>query len=89
MNIDCGDKNRVRNVLLEDIRVENIQEGLLFCIKVMFNPKYNKAPERKISDITFRNISYTGVGENVSLIRGYDKNSNNVAFKNIMVNGKK
>ena len=44
MNIDCGDKNIVRNVLFEDIRVESIQEGRLFCLKVLYNPKYNKAP---------------------------------------------
>ena len=29
MAIDCGDKNLVRNVLFEDIRVESIQEGRL------------------------------------------------------------
>ena len=44
MNIDCGDKNIVRNVLFEDIRVESIQDGRLFCLKVLYNPKYNKAP---------------------------------------------
>ena len=32
MNIDCGDKNIVRNVLFEDIRVESIQDGRLFCL---------------------------------------------------------
>lgn len=91
LNIDCGDKNRVRNVLFEDIRVENIQEGRLFCIKVLFNPKYNKAPGGKVSGVAFRNITYTGVGENISLIHGYDKNNNveNVTFENIVINGKR
>lgn len=64
MNIDCGDKNIVRNVLFEDIRVESIQDGRLFCLKVLYNPKYNKAPGNLIEGITFRNITYDGVGEN-------------------------
>jgi hypothetical protein len=33
MTVDCGDKNQVRNILFEDIRVENIQEGRLFYVK--------------------------------------------------------
>ena len=74
MNIDCGDKNIVRNVLFEDIRVESIQEGRLFCLKVLYNPKYNKAPGNSIEEITFRNITYDGVGENPSLIKGIDEN---------------
>ena len=32
MAVDCGDKNLVRKILFEDIRVENIQEGRLFHI---------------------------------------------------------
>ena len=30
MAIDCGDKNHVRNILFENIRVESIQKGRLF-----------------------------------------------------------
>lgn len=74
MNIDCGDKNIVRNVLFEDIRVESIQDGRLFCLKVLYNPKYNKAPGNLIEGITFRNITYDGVGENPSIIKGIDEN---------------
>ena len=82
MNIDCGDKNIVRNVLFEDIRVESIQEGRLFCLKVLYNPKYNKAPGNSIEEITFRNITYDGVGENPSLIKGIDENHSvrNITF---------
>lgn len=45
MNIDCGDKNIVRNVLFEDIRVESIQDGRLFCLKVLYNPNTIRLPE--------------------------------------------
>ena len=91
MTVDCGDKNRVRNVLFEDIRVENIQEGRLFYVKVRFNPKYDKQPGNGIEGITFRNITYTGVGENASLVQGLDKNRcvRNVVFDSIMINGVK
>lgn len=91
MTVDCGDKNWVRNVLFEDIRVENIQEGRLFYVKIRFNPKYDKQPGNGIEGITFRNITYTGVGENASLVQGLDKNRGvrNVVFDSIMINGVK
>ena len=91
MNIDCGDKNIVRNVLFEDIRVESIQDGRLFCLKVLYNPKYNKAPGNLIEGITFRNITYDGVGENPSIIKGIDENHSvrNVTFENVVINGKR
>ncbi|MDO4162926.1 MAG: glycosyl hydrolase family 28 protein [Bacteroides sp.] len=89
MAVDCGDRNWVRNVLFENIRVENIQEGRLFYIKVRFNEKYDKQPGNGIDGITFRNITYTGVGENPSVIQGLDKNHlvKNVTFENVTING--
>lgn len=91
MAIGAGDKNLVRRVLFEDIRVESIQEGCLFHINVVFNSKYNKEPGRGIEDITFRDISYAGVGENPSLIKGYDakRGVRRVTFENITINGQK
>ena len=91
MTVDCGDKNLVRNVLFEDIRVENIQEGRLFYVKVRFNEKYDKQPGRGIENVTFRNIIYNGVGENPSVIEGLDKTRmvRGVTFDNVIINGKK
>lgn len=91
MAVDCGDKNLVRNILFEDIRVESIQEGRLFYVKVRFNPKYDKQPGSGIDGITFRNITYTGIGENPSLIQGLDKDRmvKNVTFENVVINGEK
>ena len=91
MTVDCGDKNQVRNVLFEDIRVENIQEGRLFYVKVRFNGKYDKQPGSGIDGITFRNITYTGVGENPSLMQGLDKERTvqNVTFENVVINGER
>ena len=91
MAIDCGDNNRVRNVLFEDIRVEQIQEGRLFHLNVRFNKKYDKAPGGGIENVTFRNIIYDGIGENRSLIKGFDSNRNvkNVLFDNVVINGQR
>mgnify|MGYP000062800417 FL=1 len=89
--IDAGDRNRVKNILFEDIRVESIQEGRLFHINVRFNGKYDKQPGQSIDGVTFRNITYNGVGENPSLIKGLDKDRmvRDVTFENVVVNGKK
>lgn len=91
MAVDCGDKNLVRNISFENIRVEDIQEGRLFHVRVRFNQKYDHQPGRGIENVTFRNITYTGVGENPSLIEGYDKNRmvRNVTFDNVIINGRK
>lgn len=89
MSVVCGDKNRIFDVLFEDIRVESIQEGRLFCIRVNFNKKYDKQPGNSIERLTFRNITYTGVGENPSLVMGWDemRRVKNVTFENVRVNG--
>lgn len=91
MTVDCGDRNHVRNILFEDIRVENIQEGRLFCIKVRFNEKYDKQPGGSIDGVVFRNISYTGVGENPSLIKGWDEERcvKNITFEHVWLNGER
>lgn len=91
MAVDCGDKNIARNILFENIRVESIQEGRLFYLKVRFNAKYDKQPGRGIDGITFRNITYAGIGENPSLIQGLDKDRcvQNVTFENVFINGEK
>ncbi len=91
MTISVGDKNWARDILFEDIRVERIQEGRLFNISVNFNPKYDKQPGRGISHVVFRNISYEGVGENPSQVKGLDRNRmvRDILFDNVVVNGKK
>lgn len=80
-----------RDILFENIRVERIQEGRLFNICVNFNPKYDKQPGRGIERVTFRNISYQGVGENPPRIKGLDKSRmvRNVTFENVVINGER
>ena len=54
MAINVGDHNLARNITFEDIRVENIEEGQLFHLRVMFNQKYNTGPGKGVEDIVFR-----------------------------------
>lgn len=91
MAVNVGDHNLARNILFEDIRVEYIQEGQLFHLRVMYNKKYNTGTGKGIEDITFRNITYKGFNENPSLIESYDsqRNIKNIKFENIVINGKK
>lgn len=77
--------------MFEEIRVENIQEGRLFHVNVRFNPKYDTKPGRGIEEVTFRNITYEGLGENPSLLKGLDRERcvKNVTFENVVINGVK
>ena len=90
MAIVVGDNNIARDIRFEDIRVESIQEGMLFNLCVMYNEKYNKTPGKSISDILFKNITYNGYGEAKSVIKGYDstRGISDVVFENVLVNGK-
>ena len=91
MAIVVGDNNIARDITFEDIRVERIQEGTLFHLDIIFNPKYNKVPGQKIENVIFRNISYTGYGESPSIIMGYSATRcvENVLFDNVTINGKR
>ncbi|WP_309121603.1 glycosyl hydrolase family 28 protein [Paenibacillus sp.] len=89
MNINAGDLNTVRNVVYEDIRVEDFEMGQLVDIRVVFNEKYNPAPGRRIENIVFRNIRYDGANKNPNRIYGHDaeKVVENIRFENLRING--
>ncbi|MFI1743262.1 glycosyl hydrolase family 28 protein [Thalassobellus sediminis] len=88
MSIVATDKNLVRNVTFEEIRIESIQEGQLFNLRVLYNDKYSAAPGKGIQNIIFKNISYTGGSINSSIIQGYDATRmiDGVSFENISLN---
>lgn len=90
MTINAGDKNTVRNVTYEDIRIEHIEHGKLLDIQVKFNKDYNPAPGYRIENIYFKDISYNGEGEVASMITGYDEERNvtNITFENLVVRDK-
>lgn len=93
MAIGCGDKNRVRNVLFEDIRVEDCEEARLIDLTVCYNEKYNRAPGYGIDGVTFRNVSYrSGTGTMYpSRLRGFSEayGVRNVRVENLTVDGRR
>ena len=89
MAINCGDNNLVRNVMFDNIRVEQIHQGSLLQIKVGYNQKYCTAPGRAVQDITFRNIRYNGAMPYMSVIAGYDEQRrvSGITFQGLKING--
>ncbi|MFD2034767.1 glycosyl hydrolase family 28 protein [Belliella marina] len=91
MAIIAADNNLVRNVTYENIRIEDIQEGRLFDLRVLNDPKYNTKSGRSIENIHFKNITYNGLDILPSQIIGFDedRNVNGVTFDNVRINGEK
>ncbi|MBP5507066.1 MAG: alginate lyase family protein [Prevotella sp.] len=90
MAINCGDNNLVRNVVFDNIRVEQIKQGCLVQVKVGFNQKYCAAPGRGVENVCFRNIRYRGeLPQSLSIISGYDDQRlvRDVTFENLKING--
>ena len=88
--INCGDNNLVRDVLFDNIRIEQIHQGSLFQVKVGFNEKYCTAPGRGVEGITFRNIRYNGSTPYMSVLNGYDETRKvrNIRFEGLKINGR-
>ena len=88
--INGGDNNIVRNVLFEDIRIEDFRQGQLFNLRIFYNEKYCEAPGMAIENVRFKNISYEGNNAGMSVIAGYnsDRKIKNITFENLTINGK-
>ncbi len=93
MSICVGDKNHVKDILFEDIRVEDCEESRLIDVRVLFNPKYNREPGGTIRNVVFRNITYNGEGGSMypMRIKGYSKacDVKGILMEDIYVNGEK
>jgi hypothetical protein len=89
MTINAGDNNLVKDVLFEDIRVEDFREGQLVNLRIFYNEKYCTAPGLGIENVTFRNIEYNGNNANLSIIVGYnaERKVKNILFENLRING--
>jgi hypothetical protein len=90
MAINVSDENLARNIRFENIRVEDFEHGQLFNLRVTFNKKYALAPGRGIENVLFKNVSYNGKNEGISILEGYssDREIKNITFENLMINGK-
>lgn len=89
--INCGDNNIVRDVVFDNIRVEDFREGQLFHICIPHNAKYCAAPGRVIENVLFKDITYNGRNAELSLIAGYDEERkvSGITFENLIINGKR
>jgi hypothetical protein len=89
MSLNAGDSNLIRNVLFENVRVEDFREGQLVNLRVFYNRKYNTSPGRGIQNVFFKDITYNGTHANPSIIAGYDdaREIKNVIFENLKING--
>ncbi len=88
--ITDGDHNLVKDIVFEDIRIDDFQEGQLFNLRVVNNAKYNTGPGKGIENVLFKNISYTGPNFRGSVISGLQEAGaiRNIRFENLRINGK-
>lgn len=92
IGIMAGDDNLVRDVVVDGMRVENIQEGKLFNFHIVYTAKYNTSPGRGIENVTLRNVSYSGKGSpSAARIAGYDasRRVRNIVLDNVTIGGKR
>jgi len=88
--IHNGDRAVVKNVLYENIRVED-SRGILVDFKIL-DSQYSKDKEKgQIRDITFRNISIEADILPPSLLLGFNESHtiDNIVFENFRVNGRR
>ena len=90
MTINCGDNNYVKDVVFDNIRVEQIHQGSLLQVRVGWNSKYCTAPGKGVENVVFRHIRYYGAQPYLSVITGYDQQHQvkNVTFEGLKINGK-
>ncbi|TKA08680.1 glycosyl hydrolase family 28 protein [Actinacidiphila oryziradicis] len=87
--LNPGDSNLVRNVRIEDVRVEDFRWGQLINMRVMFNTSYNTSAGRGIEMVYVKNLSYTGTHASTAHMVGYDADHGikDVTFENLVING--
>jgi hypothetical protein len=88
--INASDANLVRNVRVENVRIEDFEQGQLVSLRVAFNRSYATAPGRGIEKVHFKNITYNGARAGISILAGYDETRpiDGVTFENLRINGR-
>ena len=97
LTINCGDGNYVKDVVFDNIRVEQILQGSLLHVRVGWNSKYCTAPGAGIENVLFRNLRYysnladgSPAAPYMSVIAGYDAQHKvkNITFEGLKINGR-
>lgn len=89
--ISCGDNNLVRDVVFDNIRVEDFRQGQLFNLRIFYNKKYCLAPGMGVHNVLFKDITYNGRNAELSIIAGYDdsREVSDITFENLVINGER
>jgi hypothetical protein len=87
--LNPGDGNLVRNVRIEDVRIEDFRWGQFIHMRVAYNRTFNTSAGRGIEGIYVKNLSYDGKNAETALMLGYDETRGikDVTFQNLAVNG--
>ncbi|ASN20115.1 hypothetical protein CGK93_10875 [Arthrobacter sp. YN] len=89
MSLTASDSNLVTNVLLADIRWEDVLVRKFLDIITYKNPGYGLSVGRGIDGVTLKNFSYNGSLEYDNEIYGNSATqmTKNISFQNLRVNG--
>ncbi|KAI8261542.1 hypothetical protein K4K53_000538 [Colletotrichum sp. SAR 10_77] len=87
--INPGDSNLIKDILIENVRVEDFRMGQVITMMVMYNQKYNTSPGRGISNVTIRDLVYNGNNANTAIMTGFNETRGVefVRFENLIING--
>ncbi|MFE5814588.1 glycosyl hydrolase family 28 protein [Streptomyces sp. NPDC056479] len=88
--LNPGDSNLIKNVKVDDVRVEDFRWGQLVHMRIAYNTKYNTSVGRGIQNVYIKDLSYTGKPLATCLLLGYDAKHpiKDVTFENLVINGK-
>ena len=91
MAVMIADNGIFNNITFENIQVEDINGGKIFCVQFTNAWAYQEKYGQNLDGITFRNISYTGKRATAARVHGLDEKHTicNVLIDNFTVNGKK
>ncbi|GHG89101.1 glycosyl hydrolase family 28 protein [Streptomyces lanatus] len=87
--LNPGDSNLIKNVRIDDVRVEDFRWGQLVHMRIAYNTKYNTSVGRGIQNVYIKDLSYTGKPLATCMMLGYDAKHaiKDVTFENLVVNG--
>jgi len=87
--LNPGDSNLVRNVRIENVRVEDFRWGQFIHLRISYNRTYNTSAGRGIEGVYVKNLSYAGENAETAMMLGYDESRGikDVTFQNLVING--
>jgi hypothetical protein len=87
--LNPGDSNLVRNVRIDNVRIEDFRWGQFIHLRVAYNKSYNTSAGRGIEGVYVKNLTYTGKNAQTAMMLGYDATHGikDVTFQNLVLNG--